>query len=251
MRPEIGGSHRSTRVPAPSGPRCSSRCTPQVHGAARDTLEHTVSVVERELEAAIDNPMVLPDGRIESCGNFHGAPLAYAADFLGIALTDLGMLAERRMDRMLDKTRSHGLPPFLADDPGVDSGLMIAHYTAAGMCEENRRLANPSSIDSYATSGMQEDHVSMAWSAARKLRRIIENVQRIVAIELVIAARAVELRAPLEAAVATAAAIRTLRSVVPGPGPDRIVAPELNRAAQLVVSGVLTAAVEEHTGPLA
>ncbi|MDH4306125.1 MAG: histidine ammonia-lyase, partial [Acidimicrobiia bacterium] len=142
----------------------SIRCTPQVHGAARDTLDHALGVVDNELAAAIDNPMVLPDGRVESCGNFHGAPLGYVADFMAIALTDVGMISERRMDRVLDKTRNHGLPPFLAADPGVDSGLMIGHYTAAGICEENRRLAMPSSVDSYPTSGMQEDHVSMAWN---------------------------------------------------------------------------------------
>lgn len=213
------------------------RCTPQVHGAARDTLAHTVTVVERELASAIDNPMVLPDGRVESCGNFHGAPVGYVADFLAIALADVGMISERRMDRMLDKTRSHGLPPFLADDPGVDSGLMIGHYTAAGMCEENRRLATPSSVDSYPTSGMQEDHVSMAWGAARKLRKVIDNLARILAVELVIAARAVELRAPVAPAVATATVIARLRQDVPGFGPDRYLSPDLRAAEALVRSG--------------
>ena len=228
----------------------SIRCTPQVHGAARDTLRHATATVAAELASAIDNPMVLPDGRVESCGNFHGAPLGYVADFLAIALADLGMISERRMDRMLDKSRSHGLPPFLAMDPGVDSGLMIAHYTAAGMCEENRRMATPSSVDSYATSGMQEDHVSMAWSAARKLRRVIENANRILAVELVIAARAVEMRAPLTPAAATAAAISELRTRVAGAGPDRHVAPELEAAAAMVRSGQIAVAVERITGRL-
>ena len=215
------------------------RCTPQVHGAARDTLEHVVTVVDRELASAIDNPMVLPDGRVESCGNFHGAPVGYVADFLAIALTDVGMISERRMDRMLDKNRSHGLPPFLADDPGVDSGLMIGHYTAAGMCEENRRLATPSSVDSYPTSGMQEDHVSMAWGAARKLRKVIDNLARILAVELVIAARAVELRAPVEPSAATAAVIATVRGSVPGFGPDRYLSPDLRAGERLVRSGAI------------
>ncbi len=229
----------------------SIRCTPQVHGAARDTLNHVVGVVENELAAAIDNPMVMPDGRVESCGNFHGAPLGYAADFLAIALADVGMISERRMDRMLDKTRSHGLPPFLADDPGVDSGLMIGHYTAAAMCEENRRLASPSSVDSYPTSGMQEDHVSMAWSAARKLRKVIANLTRILAVELVVAARAVELRAPTPPAAATAAVIAKLRETVPGVGPDRHLTPELEAAADLISSGTIRAAAEPVTGELA
>jgi histidine ammonia-lyase len=194
--------------------------------------------------------MVMPDGRVESCGNFHGAPLGYAADFLAIALADVGMISERRMDRMLDKTRSHGLPPFLADDPGVDSGLMIGHYTAAAMCEENRRLASPSSVDSYPTSGMQEDHVSMAWSAARKLRKIIDNLTRILAVELVVGARAVDLRAPTLPAAATAAAIAKLREMVPGVGPDRHVTPELEAAAELVRSGAVVQAAEVVARPL-
>jgi histidine ammonia-lyase len=217
----------------------SIRCTPQVHGGARDTLGHVAAVAERELEAAIDNPMVLPDGRVESCGNFHGAPLGYAADFLAITLADVGMISERRMDRMLDRARSHGLPAFLAADPGVDSGLMIGHYTAAAMCEENRRLANPSSVDSQPTSGMQEDHVSMGWGAARKLRRVIDNLARILAVEVVIAARAVELRAPVPPALATAAVIARLRETVPGFGPDRYLSPELEAAADLVRNGTI------------
>lgn len=215
----------------------SIRCTPQVHGAARDTLDHVQTVVDGELAAAIDNPMVMPDGRIESGGNFHGAPLGYAADFLAIALTDVGMLAERRMDRLLDKNRNHGLPAFLAHEVGVDSGLMIGHYTAAGMCEENRRLATPASVDSYPTSGLQEDHVSMAWGAARKLRKVIDNLARILAVELVISARAVELRAPTLPSAPTGAALARLRRDVPGVGPDRFLAPELEAAAQLVRSG--------------
>lgn len=208
----------------------SIRCTPQVHGAARDTLDHVRRVAEWELAAAIDNPMVLPDGRVESGGNFHGAPLGFAADFLAIALTEVGAIAERRMDRMLDRTRSHGLPPFLAHEVGVDSGLMIGQYTAASMCAENRRLAAPASVDSLPTSGMQEDHVSMAWGAVRKLRKVVDNVRRILAIELVIGARAVDLRAPLEPAAATATVIAALRDVVAGPGPDRVLAPELTAA---------------------
>lgn len=229
----------------------SLRCTPQVHGAGRDTLDHVRRVVEWELSAAIDNPMVFPDGRVESGGNFHGAPLGHVADFLAISLADISALSERRMDRMLDKTRSHGLPPFLAHDAGVDSGLMIGHYTAAGMVEENRRLAAPASVDSYPTSGMQEDHVSMAWSAARKLRRVIDNLRRILAVELVVAARAVELRAEIAGpAPATAAVIESLRQVVPGAGPDRYLSPELEAAEQLLKDGIILASAETITGPL-
>ncbi len=214
----------------------SVRCTPSVHGAARDTLDHVSRVAGYELAAAIDNPMVLPDGRVESCGNFHGAPLGFASDFLAIALAEVGAIAERRMDRMLDKTRSHGLPPFLAAEVGVDSGLMIGHYTAAGMASENKRLAAPASVDSLPTSGMQEDHVSMAWASVRKLRRLIDNLRRILAVEYVISARAIELRAPLVPANATAIAIEVLRSRVEGVGPDRYLAPELAAAEELLAA---------------
>jgi histidine ammonia-lyase len=212
----------------------SIRCTPQVHGAARDTLAHLHGVVENELAAAIDNPMVLPDGRVESCGNFHGAPLGLVADFAAIALAEVGAIAERRIDRLLDRNRNAGLPPFLADDPGVDSGLMIGQYTAAALAAENRRLAAPASVDSLPTSAMQEDHVSMAWGAARKLRRVLDNTRRILAIEWVTAARAIDLRAPLTPAPALAAAVRVLRTKVPGPGPDRILSTELDAAERLL-----------------
>ena len=229
----------------------SVRCTPQVHGAARDTLDFVVAVVERELASAIDNPMVLADGRVESCGNFHGAPLGYAADFLAIALTDVSAISERRMDRMLDRTRSHGLSPFVADDPGVDSGMMIAHYTSAAMLSENKRLAHPASIDSAPTSGMQEDHVSMAWGAARKLRLIIDNVRRILAVECLIAARGIDARSPLTPAAGTGAAHAQIRGVVQGIGPDRYLSPELAAGEELVRSGAIIDAVTAAVGPLA
>lgn len=218
----------------------SIRCTPSVHGAVRDTLDHCKSVAENELRSAIDNPMVLPDGRVESCGNFHGAPLGFAADFLAIAVSEIGAISERRMDRMLDAKRSHDLPPFLAHEVGVDSGLMIGHYTAAAMASENKRLAAPASVDSLPTSGMQEDHVSMAWHAVRKLRKIIDNVRRILAVEYVCAARAVELRAPLEPSPATGAMLNLLRTKVDGPGPDRYLSPELGETEALLRSPAVT-----------
>jgi histidine ammonia-lyase len=245
----IGASHRT------DDPRVqdaySLRCTPQVHGAARDTVEQARRVADIELRSAIDNPTVLPDGRVESCGHFHGAPLGFACDFLAIAAAETGAIAERRTDRLLDHNRSHGLPPFLTEDAGVNSGLMIAHYTQAAMVAENRRLAAPASVDSLPTSAMQEDHVSMGWGAARKLRRSVTNLGRIVACELVCAARGLELRRPLEPAPATTAAVDALRAAgVPGPGPDRWLAPELALAEQLVVTGGVLAAVESVLGPL-
>ena len=245
---EIVASHRE------NDPRVqdaySLRCAPQVAGAARDTAAHAAAVAERELRSAIDNPMVLPDGRVESCGNFHGAPVAFACDFVGVATAELGAIAERRTDRLLDVARSHGLPPFLADQPGVDSGMMLAHYAQAAMVAENRRLAVPASVDSLPTSAMQEDHVSMGWGAARKLRDAVANLTRILAVELVCAARALDLRAPLRPGPGTAAALAAVRSVVAGPGPDRYVAPELKAAEALVGSGQLLEEVEARIGEL-
>jgi histidine ammonia-lyase len=229
----------------------SLRCAPQVNGAARDTVTAAERTAEAELEAAIDNPMVLPDGRVESCGNFHGAPVGFACDFLAIACAEVGAIAERRTDRLLDASRSQGLPPFLAADPGVHSGLMLAQYTQAAMVAENRRLAAPASVDSLPTSAMQEDHVSMGWGAARKLRASISNLSRILAVELSIAARGLDLRAPLEPGAGTAAALASVREEVPGPGEDRWISPELAAAERLVASGALLVAVEEAVGELA
>jgi histidine ammonia-lyase len=215
----------------------SLRCAPQVCGAARDTLDHAALVATRELASAIDNPVVTRDGRVESNGNFHGAPIAYVLDFLAIVAADVASIAERRTDRFLDVSRSHGLPPFLADNPGVHSGHMIAQYTQAAIVSELKRLAVPASVDSIPSSAMQEDHVSMGWSAARKLRRAVDGLARVLAIELLTAARGIDLRAPLQPAGATSAVIAALRETVPGPGPDRFLTPEIDAACDLVRSG--------------
>ena len=222
----------------------SLRCAPQVAGAVRDTVAYAATVAHRELAAIIDNPVVLDDGRISSNGNFHGAPVAYVLDFLAIAVADLGSISERRTDRALDKNRSAGLPPFLAHDPGVDSGLMIAQYTQAALVSENKRLASPASVDSIPSSAMQEDHVSMGWSAARKLRTAVENLTRIIAIELVTAARAIELRAPLTPSPVSSKVIAGLRENVSGPGPDRYLSPELEAATKFVATGRVMSAIQ-------
>jgi len=224
----------------------SLRCSPQVTGAVRDTIAHARLVATRELAAAIDNPVVLPSGEVTSNGNFHGAPVAYVLDFLAIAVADLGSIAERRTDRMLDPARSRDLPAFLADDPGVDSGMMIAQYTQAGLVAENKRLAVPASVDSIPSSAMQEDHVSLGWHAARKLRTSVANLRRILAIEMLIASRALDLRAPLRPGAATGAVLELLRTKVAGPGEDRFLSAELEAAYELLASGQVHRVLEEH-----
>jgi histidine ammonia-lyase len=248
-RSPIVASHRTpdcTRVQD----AYSLRCAPQVHGAARDTLTHARHVAQVELASAIDNPVVTADGRIESHGNFHGAPLGYVLDFLAIAVADVAAMSERRTDRFLDVSRNQGLPAFLADDPGVDSGLMIAQYTQAAIVSELKRLAAPASVDSIPSSAMQEDHVSMGWSAARKLRRALDGLAQVLAIEVLTAARGLDLRAPLVPAPATGAVVGALRTLIAGPGPDRHLAPEIAAATALVTSGALLEAAAEVTGPL-
>ena len=247
---EIRESHRTeacTRVQD----AYSLRCAPQVAGAARDTVDHAEQVALIELGSAIDNPVITLDGRVESNGNFHGAPLGYVLDFLAIAVADLASISERRTDRFLDKARNSGLNAFLAADPGVDSGHMIAQYTQAAIVSDLKRLAVPASVDSIPSSAMQEDHVSMGWSAARKLRRAIDGLTRVLAIELLTAARGIQLRLPLQPAPATAAVIASLRTAgAPTPSSDRWLAPELDIAVGLIRNDAVVAAAESVIGPL-
>ncbi|MEO6955695.1 MAG: aromatic amino acid lyase, partial [Antricoccus sp.] len=178
----------------------------------------------------------------------HGAPIGYVLDFLAIAVADLASISERRSDRFLDKSRNHGLNPFLAEDPGVDSGLMIAQYTQAGIVSELKRLAVPASVDSIPSSAMQEDHVSMGWSAARKLRRAIDGLQRVLAIEIMTAARAIDMRAPLTPSPVVEAVIGALRAAgTQGPGPDRYLAADIECAVAFVLSGDAIAAARTLT----
>lgn len=228
----------------------SLRCAPQVYGAARDTMEHAARVAARELDSVTDNPVVQPDGSVESAGNFHGEPLAFVLDFLAIAASEVGAITERRIDRMLDPKRSEGLPAFLSPRAGVDSGFMIPHYTAAALAEENRRLANPASTGSLPTSATQEDHNSMGWSSGRKLRRLIDNVHRILAVEAACAAQALDLRRPLTPGRTTGAVLRRMRQDVPFIDRDTFMTPHLEAAEALVSSGALLAAAEDEIGAL-
>lgn len=227
----------------------SVRCAPQVSGGFRDTIDHAALVAGRELASAVDNPVVALDGRVSSNGNFHGAPVAYALDFLAIVAADEASISERRTDRLLDESRNRGLTPFLANDVGVDSGLMIAQYMQAGIVSEMKRDAAPASADSIPSSAMQEDHVSMGWAAGKKLRRSVDGLQRVLAVEVLAAGRAIDMRDG-DPAAGTAAALRVLRAKVPGPGADRFLSPDIEASVALAKSGAYVAAVEEAVGAL-
>lgn len=246
---EVMDSHRNDLAHAVQD-AYSMRCAPQVAGAARDVLDYAETVGAQELRSVVDNPVVLPDGRVESTGNFHGAPLGYAADFLGIAAADVGSISERRVDRLLDVTRNRGLPAFLSPDPGVNSGLMIAQYTAAGIVAENRRLAAPASVDSVPTSGMQEDHVSMGWAAACKLRTIIDNLGTLLAVELLAGVQGLQLREPLIPSPAARVAIAMVGPIAGKPGPDQFLAPVIEQVKHLLESPALRAEIETAVGEL-
>jgi histidine ammonia-lyase len=228
----------------------SLRCAPQVAGAARDALDHARAVAERELRAVIDNPVVLFDGRVVSNGNFHGAPLALSLDLLAIAVAQVASISERRIDRLLDPSRSNGLPAFLSHEVGGDSGYMIAQYTAAGIVATLKRLATPASVDSIPSSAMQEDHVSMGWAAGLKLREGVSGLSQVLAIEGLLASRALDMRLPARPAPGTGAALAAIRTGVAGPGPDRFVAAEIATVTGLLGTGELRGAVSEAVGPL-
>lgn len=236
---EIVASHRDDFVHAVQD-AYSLRCAPQVNGAARDVLRFVDDVLGRELGSVVDNPIVFPEtGDVVSGGNFHGQPLAFALDFAAIAVSEVASISERRTDRILDPDRSSGLPPFLASSPGLNSGFMIAQYTAAALIAENRVLSHPASIDSVPTSGLQEDHVSMGWGAGRKLDAVLYNAARVVAVELLCAAEGTDHRAPLHPGTGTARVLAAIRQVVDPLGRDRSPAPDIEAIAGLVESGAL------------
>jgi histidine ammonia-lyase len=240
-------SHRESRHAVQDA--YSLRCAPQVHGAVRDVLSYARGVLEIELRSVVDNPVVARDGEVMISGNFHGQPLAFAADMLAMALAELASISERRVDRMLDPAFSRGLPPFLAPDAGTNSGFMLAQYTAASLVSENKVLAHPASVDTIPTSGKQEDHVSMGWTAVRKLRDVVVNVRTCLAVEMCCAAQGIDLRAdvavPSEPLRAVHAAVRER---VPMMDVDREVAEQISAVAALLPSLVDVAAA--HCGGL-
>jgi histidine ammonia-lyase len=222
----------------------SLRCIPQVHGAYRDALVYVRGVLGHELASAIDNPsVILETGDVVSGGNFHGEALALALDHLGLCLAGFGTMSERRLARLVDPHLNQGLPAFLASDPGQRSGFMIAHYTAASVVSENRGLCFPASADSIPTSAGQEDHVSMGATSGRKALQILANTERVLAVEALAAAQAIEYRAPLRPAERTGAAVRELRRVSPSLVEDRALSDDIERAAGLIRDGVIAAIV--------
>jgi histidine ammonia-lyase len=227
----------------------SLRCAPQVHGAARDVLGHARRVLRIELGSVVDNPVIFDDGAVLSTGNFHGEPLAFAGDLAAIALAELASISERRTGRMLDPAFSRGLPPFLARHAGTNSGYMLAQYTAASLVSENKVLAHPASVDTIPTSGNQEDHVSMGWTAARKLRDVATNVRAVLAVELLCAAQGIDFRGDIAPPGAGVRAVHArLRESVPSMPEDRNVADQLRAVDRLIPE--LVAAAEAVTGPL-
>ena len=233
-------SHRSSRH-AVQDAYCL-RCAPQVHGAVRDVLTYARNVITTELGSIVDNPVIVPDGEVMTTGNFHGEPLAFAADMLAIAVAELASISERRVDRMLDPAFSRGLPPFLAPAAGTNSGYMLAQYTAASLVSENKVLAHPSSVDTIPTSGKQEDHVSMGWTSVRKLREVVANVRSCLAVEICCAAQGVDLRAPVTSSEPLRAVHALVRSRVPRMDVDREVAPQIAAIDELLPE--ICAAVE-------
>jgi len=221
----------------------SLRCIPQVHGASRNAYYHLCELADIEMNSVTDNPIVLTETEAISGGNFHGQPLAMALDYVSIAASELGNISDRRSYLLIEG--KFGLPRLLTTGGGLNSGFMIPQYTTAALVTENKSLCFPPSADSIPTSLGQEDHVSMGWSAARKLRKVVENLSRILAIELVTSARAIDLRSGLTPSAATSKVISELRKSVAGPGPDRFISPELEAADALVRSGQVSAVARE------
>lgn len=228
----------------------SLRCIPQVHGAIRDGLDYIEGVLKREINSVTDNPLIFPDkGDVISGGNFHAAPVGYVSDFLGILLSDLANISERRIEHMQDPNVSL-LPGFLTQSGGLNSGFMIAHVTAAALSSENKVLAHPASVDSIPTSANKEDHVSMATHAGRKAVEIAKNLENILAIELISACQALDLRAPLNPSKGTGAVLEIVRSHIPFWKDDRQIYKDMDIARKIISSGILTEAVENVCGPL-
>ena len=229
----------------------SLRCMPQVHGASRDALAYVKERIETEMNSVTDNPLIFPDDEAAlSGGNFHGQPIALAMDFFAIAVSEYGSISERRCARMVDKSLSNGLPPFIINDSGVNSGFMITQYTAAAVASENKTLAHPASVDSIPTSANQEDHVSMGYWASLKGTRVLRNVEQILGIEAMDACQGINFSLPLALGRGTKAAFEAYREQIPYLEKDTFLNPFMTKSIALVRSGALVDAVEREIGPL-
>jgi histidine ammonia-lyase len=228
------------------------RCAPQVHGACRDLLDYVAATIEVELNAATDNPLVLLDeGDIVSAGNFHGQPLAFALDALAMAVAELASISERRVERLVNPTLSDGLPPFLVEEGGLNSGFMIPQYVAAALVSENKVLAHPASVDSIPTSAGQEDHVSMGNAAGLKALRVLDNAERALAIELLAGAQAIEFLAPLQPGDGVRAVHDVVRDLSRRLDEDRSLSADIELVADAIRSGAIVSAAESEIGALA
>jgi histidine ammonia-lyase len=227
----------------------SLRCTPQVHGASRDTIQFAHQAITTEINSATENPLVFPDGQILSGGNFHGQPIALAMDHLAVALAELASISERRIERMVNPTLS-GLPSFLIQEGGLNSGFMIAQYTAAALVSENKVLAHPASVDSIPTSANKEDHVSMGTIAARKAREVLENLKHVIAIELLCAAQGLDLLTNLKPGKGTLAAYEVIRKHVSHMKTDRELSPDIETITKVIDTGDVIETVEKACGAL-
>jgi histidine ammonia-lyase len=245
---EIVASHRESRHLVQDA--YSLRCAPQVHGAFRDTLAHAEQVMTIEMGSVSDNPIVLEEGEVLSGGNFHGQPVAVVLDALALATVSLASISERRLYRLLDPSTNNGLPAFLVDRAGLNSGFMLVQYTAAALVSESKSLAHPASVDSIPSSAGQEDHVSMGMTSARHARDCLANAEAVIALEVLGAAQGIDLRKPLKPAAGTAAALAAVREAVPFLDGDRQLKPDVDAAIELVRSGALVEAVEASIGAL-
>lgn len=233
FRSQLEGSQIMAQAKAHVQDPYSFRCIPQVHGATLDTIDHAAQIVTREINAVTDNPTVFPDDdQVVSAGNFHGQPLALILDFLAIAMAEMGSISERRTYKLISGTR--GLPAFLVQNPGLNSGLMITQYTSASIVSQNKQLCTPASVDSIDSSNGQEDHVSMGANAATKLYRVLDNCQKILAIELIHAAQGLEFRRPLQAAVWTEDLHAQFRAVVPVLDKDRVLSTDIAKSVAFI-----------------
>jgi histidine ammonia-lyase len=231
----------------------SLRCTPQVHGASRDTARHVADVLSIEANSVSDNPIVLLEGTpdVRSGGNFHGMPVAVVLDALALSLVSVASISDRRLYRLLDHRESNGLPPFLVPESGLNSGFMLIQYTAASLVSECKSLAHPASVDSIPSSAGQEDHVSMGMTSARHARAVVDNAEIVLALEALGAAQALDLRAPLQAGPATRAVYDTIRSKVPFVEHDREFGPDIEAAVTLLRENALSHAAASAVGALA